>query len=222
LVTQSLALQLRVKHSELMVLEVENVALRLFEARGFGAVTVDEIAAEARISPRTFYRYFATKEDVLQLQIDRRAEALRAALSAQPADAPPVHALRVAYTEVASNEDAELRRRWTTVVAATPSVLNGVLGGILLKTQRAIAEFLGDRLTMPSDGLVPMMLAAAAQGVVQAAQIHWWVNGGDLATMISEGLELLERGIGSNPRAWSQPVGNQRSPRAKAPRVTLP
>ena len=76
-----------------MVLELENVALRLFAAP-IGAVTVDEIAAEARISPRTFYRYFATKEDVLQLHIDRRADALRAALSAQPAGDSPVHALR--------------------------------------------------------------------------------------------------------------------------------
>ena len=65
-----------------------------------------------------------------------------------------------------------------------------------------IAEFLGSRLDMPSDSLVPMMLAAAAQGVVQASQIHWWVNGGDFATTISEGLEVLERGIDSDPRTW--------------------
>jgi AcrR family transcriptional regulator len=209
LATQSLAVQLRAKRSELMVLEVEKVALGLFESRGFGEVTVDEIAAEARISPRTFYRCFATKEDVLQQRIDRRAEALRAALAAQPAEELPVHGLRVAYTDVVANEDAELRRCWTGVVAATPSVLNGVMGGILLKTQRVIAEFLGDRLGMPSDSLVPMMLAAAAQGVVQAAQIHWWVNGGDLATTISEGLAVLERGIGSDPHTWSDHMGTR-------------
>ena len=36
------------------------------------------------------------------------------------------------------------------------------------------------------------MLAAAAQGVIQAAQTQWFLHGGDLATMISEGLEVLE------------------------------
>src|SRR5947209_8550507 len=77
LATQSLALQLRAKRSQMMVHELEAVALRLFEQRGFGDVTVDEIASEAQISVRTFYRYFPAKEDVLQVQIDRRSDALR-------------------------------------------------------------------------------------------------------------------------------------------------
>ena len=71
-----------------MFSELEAVALRLFEERGFNEVTIEEIAAEAHISTRTFYRYFPAKEDVLQLRIDRRAEALRAALAARPGDEP--------------------------------------------------------------------------------------------------------------------------------------
>jgi hypothetical protein len=43
------------------------------------------------------------------------------------------------------------------------------------------------------------MLAAAAGGVIQAAQTEWFVRGGDLAQKISEGLDVLERGVG-----WSQ------------------
>ena len=82
---ESLALQLRVKRSELMIQELEAVALRLFDLRGFKDVTVDEIVAEAHISARTFYRYFPNKEDVLQVQIDRRSRNLRAALAARPA-----------------------------------------------------------------------------------------------------------------------------------------
>jgi TetR/AcrR family transcriptional regulator, regulator of mycofactocin system len=209
----SLVSQLRAKRSELMVLEVEATALRLFEARGFGEVTVDEIAEEAGISVRTFYRYFATKEDVLQSRIDQRAATLRAALAARPTDEPPLHSLRLAYAQAVSAEDPELRRRWTTVVAASPNVLKGVLGGILLKTQRVIAEFFAARFEVPSDSLGPLMLAAAAQGVVQAAQTHWFINGGDLASTISDGLELLERGSDSDPRTWSQTIGAPPTPR---------
>src|SRR5918996_2441586 len=55
---ESLAAQLRQKRSEMMVSEVAGVALRLFEERGFDAVTVDEVAASAQISVRTFYRCF--------------------------------------------------------------------------------------------------------------------------------------------------------------------
>lgn len=92
LASQSLARQLRAKRSEMMIVELEAVALRLFEQRGFD-ITVEEIALEAQISVRTFYRYFPAKDDVLQLRIDRRSEALRAALSGRPADEPPLHSL---------------------------------------------------------------------------------------------------------------------------------
>jgi TetR/AcrR family transcriptional regulator, regulator of mycofactocin system len=198
-VTESLASELRVKRSEMMVSELEAVALRLFEERGFGDVTVEEIAAGARISVRTFYRYFPAKEDVLQLQIDRRSEALRVALSARPSDEPPLHSLRVALEEVVSAEDTDVVRRWIAVIQATPSVVKGVLGGIQLKSQRVMAEFFAARLGSTSDDVVPTMLAAAAGGIIQAAQVRWYFHGGDLASAMSEGLDVLERGIGTDP-----------------------
>ena len=185
-----------------MTLELEAVALRCFEERGFD-VTVEEIAAEAHISVRTFYRYFPTKEDVLQVRIEQRSTALRAVLFARPADEPPLHSVRVALEAVVAAQDQELLRRWTTVVAATPNVIKGVLGGIQLKGHAVIAEFFGARLGLPSDALVPTMLAAAVGGVAQAAQTQWFIRGGDLATALSEGLAVLEHGLGADPATWS-------------------
>jgi AcrR family transcriptional regulator len=190
------------KRSEMMISELEATALRLFEQRSFDDVTVEDIAAEARISVRTFYRYLPTKEDVFQLQIARRSEGLRAALSARPLDEPPMHSLRVALTEQVSSENADLLRRWIAVIVATPSVVRAVLGGIQLKTQRVMAEFFGSRLGLASDALVPTMLAAAAQGIIQAAQTQWYFQGGDLASMIFESFEVLESGIGADQATW--------------------
>ena len=198
LAADSLALQLRVKRSELMVQELEAVALRLFDQRGFKDVTVDEIVAEAHISARTFYRYFPNKEDVLQVQIDRRSTSLRAALAARPASEEPLESLRLALLDQLAREDMELLRRWIAVIAASPSVLNTVLGGIQLKIQGVIAEFFGARLGVRSDALVPTTMAAASSGVIQAAHVDWYVNGGDLITKVSEAFSVLEQGrIGS-------------------------
>ena len=220
---ESLAAQLRQKRSEMMISEVAAVALLLFEERGFDTVTVDEIAAAAQISVRTFYRYFPAKEDVLQVNIARRATALRVALAERPADEAPLHSLRIALAEVVSAEDPVLRRRWTSVVAATPSVLPGVLGGIQLKSLRTIAEFLGARLDLPSESLVPTMLAAAVGGVIQAASTQWFIHGGDLGTAIAEGIEVLEHGIGSDPQTWPTRPKKPRSPgRTKPPNRRRP
>jgi AcrR family transcriptional regulator len=187
----------------MMVSELAAVALRMFEERGFSDVKVEEIAAAAQISVRTFYRYFPAKEDVLQVLIDRRSTALRAALWARPTDEPLLHSLRLAVVEAVSAEDADLLRCWIKVIHATPSVLRAVIGGIKLKGEHVIAEFIGSRLGLPNNALIPTMLAAAALGVIDAAQTRWFFEGGDLLTVLSEGLSILEQGIGSDPGSRS-------------------
>lgn len=63
--TVSLSATLRDKRRQQAVDEIAGVAHKLFHERGFDATSVDEIAAAAGCSPRTFYRYFGSKEDVL-------------------------------------------------------------------------------------------------------------------------------------------------------------
>ena len=57
--------QARAEKREQSRRRVEKVALATFARRGFDAVTVEEICAEAEISPATFYRYFGSKEGVI-------------------------------------------------------------------------------------------------------------------------------------------------------------
>jgi AcrR family transcriptional regulator len=200
----SLVQQLRLQRSETISHDVEVAAVRLFEERGFGDVTVEDIAAETGISVRTFYRYFDGKEGVLQRRIDRRGAALRLALSARSADEPPLRSLRIALQEVQAGEDEAFVRPWIAVIAATPSVVKGVLGAVEMKRQTVIRQFLGERLGVPSDALVPTMVAAAVGGVVQAAHSRWFSYGGDLGDTIASALEVLEQGMGAHAASWTK------------------
>ncbi len=197
--TETLAVELRARRSQLMTTELEAVALELFAARGFDEVTVEEIASTARISVRTFYRYFTAKEAVFQVQLDRRCEALRVALAARPEDEAPLRSMRLALDAVVSAEDPDLLRRWISVISATPHLVQSVLGGIQLKTQPLMAAFFAERLGTDPDSYEPIVLAAAVGGVIQAAQTRWFLQGGDIVALIDEGLEVLERGIGTAP-----------------------
>lgn len=186
-----------------MISDIAAVGLELFYARGFAAVTVEDIASEAQISIRTFYRYFESKEDLLLVKIRRRAEAVAAALAERPLEEPPLQSVRQAVATAVSAEDPASVTRWVKVVGCTPGVLRTILGANILEMNATIAEFLASRLGMPSDAVVPTTLAAAISAVIQNAQTRWHFQGGDLVNTISEALQVLEEGIGTNLWQWS-------------------
>jgi TetR/AcrR family transcriptional regulator, regulator of mycofactocin system len=215
--TRPLAEKLREQRLEAVISEVERIALRLFDDLGFANVTVEDIASESGISVRTFYRYFPTKEDVLQVRLRREARILQEALRARPPDEAPVRSLRVAFGQVVALEDPAHVGRWIRVIAGTPSVLAGVMGGVQLVSNAAIRDFFASRLGVPEDSMVPWIWSAAAGGAIQAAHIHWHLNGGNLAEIIAGGLEILEQGIAASvPVVTSEPAFGKR-PRNKRP-----
>lgn len=208
---RSLSEQLRARRAEAMVTELESVALRLFEQRGFAAVTVDDIAGEAGISARTFYRYFPAKEDVLQVRLQRATAFLEVALARRPHDESPLRSVHAALEEQAGDEDPDLMRRWMSVISANPDVLSGVMGGIQLHLQRVIRLFFAERLGLSEDALEPWIWAAAIGGVMQGANIRWFLEGGDRARIMSEGFEILEKGIRGNDESVQRSGRGKRS-----------
>src|SRR5262249_24096049 len=86
-------------------------ALDLFARQGFDATRVEEIAEVCGVSKRTFFRYFATKADVLFADTARHSGELIELLRAQPTRLSSAEALRIALRTLALDAHAANRQR---------------------------------------------------------------------------------------------------------------
>lgn len=132
--------------------EVSEMAMRLFIARGFGGVSVDEIAAAANMSQRTFFRYFPTKDEIV-LQYERRLRRrLHEAVRLRPADEGPVTALRNAFLETSTappDYRDQARKRGRVLIDAP--MLQARMQMVLAEADAELADLLTKRMpALPS------------------------------------------------------------------------
>lgn len=99
---------------------VERTALELFARRGYDQVTVEEIADAADISPRTFFRYFPTKQALLVRGQERQAARVAEAMAARPRAESAFVALSCALIDI-SEQSTEASQR-STLLAATAAM----------------------------------------------------------------------------------------------------
>lgn len=130
--------------------KVAAVAIALFAERGFGAVSVDEICAAAEVAPRSFFRYFPTKSDVLLEPTREIAERLDALLAAAPSDVDDATALADAIRQLAAYvvEHWERFSQFFVVALETSSLRLSPLGHIAARDKQ-IAERLAARHDPP-------------------------------------------------------------------------
>ena len=91
--------------------DIEEIALACFARDGYHAVTVEQIAQAAGIHERTFFRYFASKDDVMLALPRRSIEALASSLRNRPEEESLYEAFVSAVREAATQlmDDTDLR-----------------------------------------------------------------------------------------------------------------
>jgi TetR/AcrR family transcriptional regulator, regulator of mycofactocin system len=182
--------------------ELQQIALRLFTEHGFDNTTIDQIAAEAGVSERTFFRYFSTKASVLWTEFETEVAAIRAALSAAPDEVPMMDAIREAV--VSANhyraEDVPQMRQLMNLIATVPA-LSSSAAGQYEAWEQAISEFAGRRLGQPSGSLYPLAIGRATLAACRAAYDRWSIRAdADLTVYLDAVLTALAAGFGG---PWS-------------------
>ncbi|MBJ7340952.1 TetR family transcriptional regulator [Mycolicibacterium sp.] len=77
-----------------------DMAVELCVKQGYENTTIEQIAEAVEVSPRTFSRYFASKDAVFIAVIDELSQEITAELDAQPSGLGPIEALRAAHVSV--------------------------------------------------------------------------------------------------------------------------
>src|SRR2546423_9702248 len=80
--------------------ELAQLAVELFVEKGYDETTIDDLAAAAGMSKRTFFRYFASKEELVMGKYEVLGEQLAEDLAARPADEPIWASLRQVFGRV--------------------------------------------------------------------------------------------------------------------------
>ncbi|MEI2764893.1 MAG: helix-turn-helix domain-containing protein [Dermatophilaceae bacterium] len=162
---------LRARRKVAAMRHIQSAAVELFLERGFDAVTIEQVAAAAEVSPSTVYRYFGTKEGlVLHDDHDDELFALAPQLLA---DHDPVTAFLVGVDRIGTTHqrDGDIIRLRTDLWFSTPSI-------------RAAGYLMADEIT---DALTDVLLASPRNELTrsQARTLLGALMGGLLASIRS-------------------------------------
>lgn len=169
------------------------VALRLFDERGFDAVSLDEVAAAAGVSRRSLFRLFPSKAALVWGGLDAFATRFTRALHARPIDEPAAVGVRAAYRLATRFPDAELEvtRRRVRVIRANPQLARGG-GSAAAALTEVVVRFVTER---DHDGVPSLEATVRAQTLVTAASaaLSWWAAGdeGRPEEVVDRALALL-------------------------------
>ena len=86
---------------------LQAAAVELYRKPGYDKVTVAELAARAALTPRTFFRYFADKREVLFFGAEKLEALVEAGVLAAPRGSPALEAVAVALAPIARRSDED-------------------------------------------------------------------------------------------------------------------
>ncbi|MGD8193549.1 TetR family transcriptional regulator [Herbiconiux sp. P18] len=165
--------------------ELTRVAQDLFLENGYEETTIDQIAAAAGMSRRTFFRYFASKDDLVIGKYELFGQRMADTLRGRPADEPLWHSLRrvfdIALVYFDDSPERARNEAMEKIVRSSPTLYAGYLEK-LSRMQSLVTEAAIDRMPASHpDGLTALRassIVGAAFACVMAAQSAWLASAG--------------------------------------------
>ncbi|WP_139327398.1 TetR family transcriptional regulator [Microbacterium sp. RURRCA19A] len=180
--SEAMPVPIRERTRRLVQTELTSVAQDLFVAHGYENTTVDQIAAAAGMSKRTFFRYFPSKDDLVIGKYDLFADRMAEALDDRPMDEPVWDSLRrvfdITLDYVQDDRQRARNDAMDEIVQSSPQLK----ARYLEKMQRVqelligrVATRIAGRDADPSDPTAAAIVGAAF-ACMQAARHAWFAS----------------------------------------------
>jgi len=178
---------------------LHEAALRLVAERGLDGVSVDDIAARADVSPRTFFNYFSSKDDAVVGLDPFMPQQQAEAFLGRPVAESPVRALRGMAREQAAEmaADPELWPLRLRVIETHPALLARLATGFG-ESERVLAAAIAQRTGTRVDvDVYPTLLAAVGGAAMRTALHRWHATDftASLPDLVDEAWDALEAGL---------------------------
>lgn len=147
---------------------ITEAGVRLFVAQGYEATTLDEIAAAAGISRRTFFYYFKSKDDILLSVQSGVGDMLAGSIRAAPAGERPLDAARYAIVTVCGSLPAEDMIAMGRLMNASRTVMDRKQASYV-EQEAAMFAALCERWPAPARETALRTVAMIAVGVMRIA-----------------------------------------------------
>jgi AcrR family transcriptional regulator len=176
---------------------IQTEALRLFTEKGYTQTTVEEIADAAAISPRTFFRYFPSKEEVVMW--DEYDPLVGDLVASRPDDEPVAETLRAVVRETLEGLYRRDPERLLTRVRLFASVPD--LRARFVEEQHVGMEMLAPLLAQKqgprTDNLRAQVIGSSLLAAVWVALDLWQKSDGkrDLLALLDEAVDALAKGM---------------------------
>jgi AcrR family transcriptional regulator len=149
--------------------DIAEAAIGLFMRDGYETVSVEAIAAQADVSERTFYRYFATKDDVLSPIITEGTAELVELIAARPTGEPLAEAVQRAYAQSNTGVDQVKVQTLIRLLVTVPALRSRWLND-LLSIEDALVPVITSRLAL--DDTQVHLTAAAIVAAMRVTLEH--------------------------------------------------
>ena len=175
--------------------DIRRAAFRLFVERGYDAVTTEEIATAAGVSPRTFFRHVPAKEELLLAPVRYGGAAIVNLLEGRPAvESPDVALINAIITRTRSFEQADTEE-WREALLVVPDLLDKVTVHRPADKERA-TKLIAERMGVdPEADIRPGLLVQLAFAAADFAFQQWVRQSGKpwpLDRYVTEALDAVK------------------------------